>query len=262
MTSSAGAGAGADAGEDDRPAASPARPDPILELVDVHAGYERFLALFGVSFAIAERQAVALVGPNGAGKTTAARVASGLLEPTSGRVVVGGADLRGRPAHRFAAAGIVHAPEGRSIFSSLTVQENLALPFRRIFGRAGVRPAIDRAYELFPRLGERRRQSAGSLSGGEQRMLSLARVLVDEPKLLIADEPSLGLAPIVIDEVYGVLQRIRSAGTALLIVEQHIDHALNLADHVVVLEHGQVSLAGRPADLDLQRSLTVSGRTT
>ncbi len=243
-------------------AASQPGSDPVLELVDVHAGYERFLALFGVSFAVGERQSVALVGPNGAGKTTSARVASGLLEPTRGRVVVAGRDLTGQPAHRFAAAGIIHAPEGRSVFSSLTVEENLALPFRRIFGRSGVREAIDRAYEVFPRLGERRRQNAGSLSGGEQRMLSLARVLVDEPKLLIADEPSLGLAPIVIEEVYEVLQRIRDAGTALLIIEQHIDQALKLADHVVVLEHGHVSIAGRPEDLDLHRSLTLSGKTT
>jgi len=158
--------------------------------------------------------------------------------------------MTGREAHDFAKAGIAHAPEGRSVFGTLTVEENLALAFRQKFGRSGQGAAIDRAYELFPRLGERRRQEAGSLSGGEQRMLTLARVLVLEPRLLIADELSLGLAPIITSEVYDVLRRILAAGTALLVIEQQVDHALELADHAVVLERGRVASSGAPQHID------------
>ncbi len=225
-------------------------PTPVLEFDDVYAGYNQFRALFGVSFTIAPAQAVALIGPNGVGKTTLARVASGLVEPSAGRVLVDGSDLTGREAHEFAQAGIAHAPEGRSVFGTLTVEENLLLPFRRQFGRAGQGPALERAYELFPRLGERRGQEAGSLSGGEQRMLTLARVLVLEPALLIADELSLGLAPIVTNEVYEVLQRILANGTALLVIEQQVDHALSVADHVIVLERGEVISSGPPDQVD------------
>jgi len=141
----------------------------------------------------------------------------------------------------------MHAPEGRSVFASLTVQENLVLSFQRAFGRAGLAGGLDRAYELFPRLGERRGQVAGTLSGGEQRMLSLARVLVESPRLLIADELSLGLAPMVVDQVFETLSQIRAAGTALLIVEQQVGHALELCDRAAVLEHGLITWQG-PTD--------------
>ena len=228
----------------------PGAEAPVLELDDVYAGYNQFRALFGISLTIAAAQAVAIIGPNGVGKTTLARVASGLVAPRAGRVRVSGDDLTGHEAHEFARAGIAHAPEGRSVFGTLSVEENLVLPFRRQFGRAGQGPALDKAYELFPRLGERRRQEAGSLSGGEQRMLTLARVLVLEPKLLIADELSLGLAPIITSEVYDVLRRILGAGTALLVIEQQVDHALALADHVIVLERGQITSSGSPDQID------------
>jgi branched-chain amino acid transport system ATP-binding protein len=223
---------------------------PVLEFEDVHASYSQFRALFGISFSVGRGQAVALIGPNGVGKTTVARVASGLVAPTAGRVVVSGMDLTGAEAFVFARAGIAHAPEGRSIFATLSVEENLALPFRHQFGRTALAHALDQAYSLFPRLGERRRQEAGSLSGGEQRMLTLARVLVLEPKLLIADELSLGLAPIVTNEVYDVLRRILANGTALLVIEQQVDHALALADHVVVLERGRIVSSGSPDQID------------
>ena len=226
-----------------------ARP-PVLELIDVEAGYNQFHALFGVSLTVPAGGAVALIGPNGAGKTSLARVASGLVVPTAGRVLIDGVDMTGRPAHHFAQAGVAQAPEGRSIFSTLTVEENLSLTFRATAGRHGVKDALDRAYDLFPRLGERRKQNAGSLSGGEQRMLTLARVLVWEPRLLVADELSLGLAPIICTEVYLVLERILETGTALLIVEQHIDHALALAHAVVGLERGHVTFEGGPDQID------------
>ena len=216
----------------------------ILELRDVEAGYGPFRALFGVSLSVEAGEAVALVGANGAGKTTLARVASGLVAPSAGAVLVDGADMDGAPAWRFVRAGVVHAPEGRSVFASLSVEDNLALPFHRAFGRAGLAEALERAYELFPRLGERRGQLAGTLSGGEQRMLSLGRVLVASPRLLIADELSLGLAPMVAGQVFETLERIRAAGTALLIVEQQVGHALELCDRAAVLEHGLISWQG------------------
>jgi branched-chain amino acid transport system ATP-binding protein len=161
---------------------------------------------------------------------------------------VAGVDHTGAAPHRFVAAGVIHAPEGRSVFATLTVEENLSLSFRRSRGRAGVPAALDHAFELFPALGGRRRQLGGTLSGGEQRMLSMARVLVEEPTVLVADELSLGLAPIVIDEVYANLERLRGAGTSLLIVEQQIGHALSLCDRVVLLDHGAVSWEGSPTD--------------
>ncbi len=220
----------------------------LLELRDVRAGYGPFDALFGISLVVEEGEAVALLGANGVGKTTVARVATGLIRPTEGTVVVAGVDMCREPTYRFARAGVVHAPEGRSVFATLSVEENLTLSFRQSRGRAGVRPSLAAAFELFPVLAVRRRQIAGTLSGGEQRILSMARVLVEAPRLLVADELSLGLAPIVVDEVYASLARLREAGTALLIVEQRVAHALALCDRAVVLEHGAVSWEGPAAD--------------
>jgi branched-chain amino acid transport system ATP-binding protein len=217
---------------------------PAIELRDVTAQYGPFRALFGVTVSVAAREAVALVGSNGAGKTTVARVASGLVAPSSGTITVDGEDLTGARTNRFARAGVAHAPEGRSVFASLSVKENLTLSYRRVFGRRGVRPALDRAYELFPALSRRSNQAAGTLSGGEQRMLSMARVLVEVPKVLIADELSLGLAPIIVDELYESLRRLLDQGTALLIIEQQVVHAFDLCDRVLVLDHGAVSWEG------------------
>jgi branched-chain amino acid transport system ATP-binding protein len=222
-------------------------PVPLLELRDVSAGYGPFRAIFDVSLEIHEGKVLALLGSNGAGKTTVARLASGLIRPTSGAVYFEGVRIDKLRTYRIARLGIVHAPEGRSVFASLSVEENLVLAFRREFGRRGVSDALDRAYELFPRLGERRKQIAGTLSGGEQRMLSLARVLVHPPRLLIADELSLGLAPIIIDEVYRNLAAVRDSGTTLLLVEQYVGHALQIADEVAVLTKGTVAFRG-PTD--------------
>ncbi|MET0909669.1 MAG: ABC transporter ATP-binding protein, partial [Ilumatobacteraceae bacterium] len=219
-----------------------------LELRNVDAAYGAFRSLFDVSITIEAGEAVALVGPNGAGKTTIARVASGLIAPTSGTIHVDGVDVTGKPAYQFARAGVAHAPEGRSVFGTLTVEENLALSINRIRGRRGVKAGLDEAFELFPRLAERRNQVAGTLSGGEQRMLAMARVLVDAPKLLIADELSLGLAPTIVDRTYESLARLRQAGTALLVIEQHVSHALGLCDRVIVMEHGAPSWSGPSVD--------------
>jgi branched-chain amino acid transport system ATP-binding protein len=222
---------------------------PLLELRDVNAGYGPFRALFGVSLSLGPGAVLALLGSNGSGKTTIARVCSGLITPTGGQVFFESEDVTGWRPYRFAQLGVVHAPEGRSVFGSLSVEENLELTFRRTRGRGGVRAALDEAYSLFPRLGERRTQQAGTLSGGEQRMLSLSRVLVEKPRLLIADELSLGLAPLIVDEVYRTLATIRSSGTALLLVEQHVHHALALADDAIVLAKGEVAYSGPVSEL-------------
>ena len=221
---------------------------PVLELRSVSAAYGPYRALFDVSVSIEPGEAVALVGSNGAGKTTVARVASGILRPTQGSIHVDGTDLTGARTYKFARAGVAHAPEGHSIFASLSVQDNLTLSFRRVFGRAGVRANHERAYELFPILGERRTQIAGTLSGGQQRMLSMARVMVEKPKVLIADELSLGLAPVIVDELYASLEKLRDEGTALLVVEQQVDHALALCGRVLVLDHGRLTWQGSSAD--------------
>ena len=246
---------------------------PLLELRDVDAAYGPFRALFGVSLTVRPGTVTALLGANGAGKTTVARVATGLVRPTRGEMWFEGdriawpapvgvgfferwfsraawVDRRGVRPFEMSRRGIVHAPEGRSVFASLSVQENLELSFRRELGAHGVKGALAKAYDLFPRLGERSQQVAGTLSGGEQRMLSLARVMVNPPKLLVADELSLGLAPIVVDEVYASLSAIRDAGTSILLVEQYVGHALAIANDVVVLNHGTVAHSGPAASLD------------
>jgi len=231
-------------------ATAAARPDLVLDVADLRAGYGHVPVLHGVSLQVREGEAVGIVGHNGMGKTTVARVASGLIVPTKGRVLVDGQDFTGREAQDFVRAGVVHAPEGRSVFATLSVEENLTLAFRKKFGRKGVPAALDRVYTMFPRLGERQGQLAGSLSGGEQRMLTLARVLVLEPRMLIADELSLGLAPIITDEVYAVLLQIKQSGTSLVVIEQHIRHALEVADEVIVLDRGQVDYTGPADDVD------------
>jgi branched-chain amino acid transport system ATP-binding protein len=212
----------------------------LLELRDVSAAYGPFRALFDVSIEVKPGSVLAVLGANGAGKTTLARVCSGLVVPSSGQVRFDGDDLTGTRAHEYARRGIVHAPEGRSVFATLTVEENLELALERGRTAAAVRERIDHAYSMFPKLADRRTQVAGTMSGGEQRMLALARVIAAEPRLVIADELSLGLAPIIVDEVYATLATIRDAGTAIIVVEQHVEHALAIADEAVLLEQGRV----------------------
>ncbi len=220
----------------------------MLELRRVSAVYGPYRALFGVSFAVPAGSAVALVGPNGAGKSTVARVASGLLRPTEGSVLLDGVDVTGWDAHRVARLGMLHVPEGRAVFGSLTVAENLRVGLAARAGRRGLGAAVDRALASFPILAERRDQLAGTLSGGQQRVLSLAKALAVPPKLLVVDELSLGLAPAVVDTVYAGLEAARDAGTTLLVVEQQVDRALALADGAVVLAHGSVWWAGPAAE--------------
>jgi len=244
----------------DSGAVGTAAGDGVLELRGVRAAYGPYEALFDVSLTVRTGRALALFGANGAGKSTVARVVSGLVPTTRGTIRFDGRDITGRPAYEIARMGLSQLTEGRSVFASLTVEENLALSFRRAFGRKGVSDAVARAYESFPRLEERRNQSAGTLSGGEQRMLALARVLVLHQKLLVVDELSFGLAPVVVDEVYAALQRVLAAGTSLLLIEQHVDRALVLADDVVVLSKGRVVYDGPAAGVEGQLGDLVLGR--
>ncbi|HXX89722.1 MAG TPA: ABC transporter ATP-binding protein [Acidimicrobiales bacterium] len=234
----------------------------LLELSHVDAAYGPYRALFDVSFTVPEGGAVALVGANGAGKSTVARVVSGLVPVTRGSVRFAGRDIGGLAAWRVARLGLAHAPEGRSVFATLTVEENLALTFRRAAGPRRTPALLTRAYEAFPRLGERRHQAAGTLSGGEQRMLTLARVLALPQRLLVVDELSLGLAPVVVDEVFAALRRVLAEGTSLLVIEQHVPRALALADRAVVLVHGRVVAAGPVAEVADAISTLLPARAT
>jgi branched-chain amino acid transport system ATP-binding protein len=219
-----------------------------IELVAITAGYGPYRALGGVSMAVPDGEVVALVGPNGAGKSTVARVCAGLVVPTEGRLLVGGEDLTGAPPWRIARARLASVPEGRGVFARLSVAENLELSFGEWLGSAAVPAALERTFDRFPMLAERRRQAAGTLSGGQQRLLSLAKVFGDSPRVVVADELSLGLSPAAADDIYEQLRALHRAGTALLVIEQHTDRALELADHAVVLDRGSVVFTGRPAD--------------
>ncbi|MDA8317736.1 MAG: ABC transporter ATP-binding protein [Actinomycetota bacterium] len=233
---------------DERPQAPHDDVPALLELRDVEASYGPYRALFGVSFSVPERTAVALVGSNGAGKSTVARVVSGLVRAKAGSVRFAGHDVTRWPAWRIARAGLAHAPEGRSVFASLTVEENLVLAARAL-GTRRTSDALDRAFGTFSQLAAHRHQLAGTLSGGEQRMLSLAKVLVAPQRLLVVDELSFGLAPAIVDEVFDMLRMIRNTGTSLLVIEQHVDRVLSISDRAVVLVRGRVAAEGAVADV-------------
>ena len=219
----------------------------LLEVGDLRASYGPVLALHGVDVTVEEGGVVAVLGPNGAGKTTALRALCGMVR-TSGRIVFDGRSLVGMSTERIVRLGVAHVPEGRGTFPALTVEENLRLGAYIRRDAAAVRADLDRWYETFPRLAERRGQPAANLSGGEQQMLAIARALLGRPRLLLLDEPSLGLAPLVTRELFTVLARIkREQGTTMLLVEQNANLALELADYAYVLEAGRTVLAG-PAE--------------
>jgi branched-chain amino acid transport system ATP-binding protein len=216
------------------------------EALDVRYGAAR--ALFGVSIDLPNGSMVALLGPNGAGKSTFARAVSGLVPITSGRVEFDGHDVTKWPTYRRRRAGLTYIPEGRGIFPGLSVLENLRMAVRQAGSNEQREKAITRAIELFPVLGQRQRQRAGSLSGGEQQMLALARALAVEPKVVIADEMSLGLAPLVVDAVFEGIDRARRSGIAVLLIEQFIHRALEMADHCVILSRGRIAWSGAAAE--------------
>jgi branched-chain amino acid transport system ATP-binding protein len=219
----------------------------MLEVRHISASYGPYRALFDVSFEIPAGGVLALIGSNGAGKSTVARTITGLVTASEGSVCIQGTDVTRMSAWRIARLGVAHVVEGRGIFSSLSVEENLVLVFRQRGGRQSLSDNLERAYAEFPILKERRKQAAGTLSGGQQRVLSLAKVLVVPPKLLVADELSLGLAPIVVDAVYEGLEAINRNGTAMLVVEQQVDRVLKLANKALVLDRGRVVYDGGPS---------------
>jgi branched-chain amino acid transport system ATP-binding protein len=218
----------------------------VLELRDLVVHYGAIQALRGVSLTVPQGQVVCVIGSNGAGKTTTLRTVSGLLRPTAGTITLDGRPLTGRPAHAIARLGVAHVPEGRHVFPDQSVEDNLHLGAftRRSEGRAAIARSVQEVYELFPRLAERRTQLAGTMSGGEQQMLAIGRALMLEPKLVLLDEPSMGLAPIVIDEVFRRLLDLKRRGLTMLLVEQLAYRALDLADYAYVIEHGKIELEG------------------
>jgi branched-chain amino acid transport system ATP-binding protein len=237
------------------PPAAPRTVQPVLEIEDLRAGYGDVPVLRGVSLEVAAGEIVALVGANGAGKTTTLRTVAGLLVPSGGAVRLEGASIAGLPAHRIVARGLLLVPEGRRIFPSLTVRENLDLGAYLPAAKARRAESLGRVLDLFPVLAERRRQAAGTLSGGEQQMLAIGRSLMGLPRLLMLDEPSLGLAPRVADRIFEVVQRISAEGTPVLLVEQNVRRSLQIARRAFVLEHGAVVLAGPASELEAREDV-------
>jgi branched-chain amino acid transport system ATP-binding protein len=221
----------------------------LLEVRSVTAGYGAFTALWEVSLSVAAGEAVAVVGPNGAGKTTLLRVVSGLLPVRGGDLVLDGARLTGRSAHEIVAHGIAHVPEGRRLFPGLTVTDNLKMGAFLPAARQRFAESLDRVHALFPVLAERRAQRAGSLSGGEQQMLAIGRALMSRPKLILFDEPSMGLAPVMVLRLFDLIRQVRQEGYTILVVEQNVRQVLKIVDRAYLLEVGRIKMEGRAAEL-------------
>lgn len=215
---------------------------PMLEVKDIHTYYGNIHALKGVTLNVDEGEIVTLIGANGAGKTTTLRTISGLLKPRHGSVLLNGEDLSQYPAHELVYKGISMAPEGRRVFSKLTVMENLEMGAYSRADKDEIEATMDRVFKLFPRLKEREKQVAGTLSGGEQQMLSTGRALMTQPKLLLMDEPSMGLAPVLVESIFETIQEINREGTTILLVEQNAHMALQVASRGYVLQTGEIAL--------------------
>ncbi|MNQ08148.1 High-affinity branched-chain amino acid transport ATP-binding protein LivF [compost metagenome] len=223
----------------------------MLTIQNLHAAYGKVEVLHGISLDVPKGKLVTLIGSNGAGKTTTMRAISGMLKPKSGTVTLGGRDVTGLDSHKIARAGLAHSPEGRRVFASMSVTDNLLLGafprFTRARPKGDIKGDLDKALELFPRLKERRDQLAGTLSGGEQQMLAMARAVMLNPEVILLDEPSMGLAPILVEEVFRIITRLKAEGVTMLLVEQFAAAALNVADYGYVLENGSISVHG-PAE--------------
>lgn len=220
----------------------------MLKIENLSAGYGDVVVLRRINLEVSEGQIVALIGANGAGKTTTLKTVSGLLRPSKGKIFFEGKPIHNWPSYRTVKAGLIHVPEGRNLFRQMTVQENLELgSFRR--GRGARNTNLEKVFSTFPKLKERKEQTAGTLSGGERQMLAIGRALMSEPKLLMLDEPSLGLAPLIVRDIFHTIQNIREEGTTILIVEQNAVQTLKMADYGYVLENGEVVLSGSGEDL-------------
>jgi branched-chain amino acid transport system ATP-binding protein len=220
-----------------------------LEVRDLTVAYGAIQAVRGVSFSVGQGQIVSLIGSNGAGKTTTLRTISGLLRPVSGEILLDGEPLHRLPAHEILARGVAHSPEGRRLFARMMVEENLRLGAYTRRDEPGIVADLERIYSLFPVLGERRRNKAGLFSGGEQQMLAIGRALMSRPKLLMLDEPSMGLSPIMTQKILATVRELRDEGTTVLLVEQNALAALGLSDHAYVIDLGRTTLSGSGSEL-------------
>lgn len=216
----------------------------MLQVKDLKVAYGTILALKGISFEVRKGEIISLIGANGAGKTTTLHSISGLIKKQGGTVTFKGEDVTNLAADKIVRAGLIHVPEGRRVFANLTVKENLEMGAYLRTDRAQIKADLENVYELFPRLRERVRQPAGTLSGGEQQMLAMGRGLMSKPELLLLDEPSMGLAPILVDEIFDIIQRINKSGTTILLVEQNAFKAMSIASRVYILETGEVAASG------------------
>lgn len=221
----------------------------MLEIKDIEVYYGMIQAIKGISFEVNEGEVIALIGANGAGKTTILHTITGLLSPKKGSVIFEGKDITKIPAHKIVSLGMAHVPEGRRVFAELSVYENLKMGAYTRKDKGEIAQTLEMVYKRFPRLQERKNQLAGTLSGGEQQMLAIARSLMSRPKLLMLDEPSLGLAPVVVDEVYKIIREISTEGTTILLIEQNATRALNVADRAYILSNGTIELSGTGKEL-------------
>lgn len=221
----------------------------LLEVNDLHVSYGAIRALKGVSFTVGEGEVVALIGANGAGKSTTLRTVSGLIRPNQGTITFDGKSLVKQPPHKIVAMGISQVPEGRRVFTRMSVYENLEMGAYSRSSKAEIKDSIEHVFKRFPRLEERKQQLAGTLSGGEQQMLAMGRALMSKPKLLLMDEPSMGLAPLLVAEIFNIIKEINQGGTTILLVEQNAHMALSIANRAYVLETGEVVLHGPAAEM-------------
>ncbi len=221
----------------------------LLEVDNLHVYYGQIHALKGISLQVEAGKIVTLIGANGAGKSTTLKTISGILRPRQGRVTLSEKDLTTLEPHKIVASGIVHVPEGRRIFGQLSVEENLGMGAYTRSDRPGIQEDLDRVFALFPRLKERRSQVAGTLSGGEQQMLAIGRALMSHPRVLLLDEPSMGLAPVLVEQIFETIKGINQQGTTILLVEQNAFMALTIAHHGYVLQTGEIALSGSPSEL-------------
>ena len=221
----------------------------MLKVEDINVYYGNIQALKGISFHIEEGEIVTLIGANGAGKSTLLKTVSGLLKPKQGQIIYQGNSIGGKAAQAIVRQGISHVPEGRRVFANMSVEENLQLGAYLRKDRAGIREDMEKVFDLFPRLKERLKQPAGTLSGGEQQMLAMGRALMAKPKLLLLDEPSMGLAPLLVKTIFRIIEEINATGTTILLVEQNANLALSIADRAYVVETGNIVLSGSAAEL-------------
>lgn len=221
----------------------------MLEIKDIEVYYGMIQAIKGISFEVNEGEVIALIGANGAGKTTILHTITGLLSPKKGSVIFEGKDITKIPAHKIVSLGIAHVPEGRRVFAELTVYENLKMGAYTRKDKEEIAKTLEMVYQRFPRLKERKNQLAGTLSGGEQQMLAMGRALMSHPKIIVMDEPSMGLSPILVNEIFDIIQEVSAGGTTVLLVEQNAKKALSIADRAYVLETGNIVLEGEAEKL-------------